>query len=100
MLYQNICPNCGAKSFKKINDTQYICEYCEKTFFTKKIEDYAKELSKLLDAAKLEMASNAKQHLYNAITAKYISNVEVKTWCEEVKNIFPMIFRQTSTMIL
>ena len=72
MLYQIMCPNCGAKRLEKINDTQYYCEYCAETFFAEKIEDYTKELSKLLDMTKLEMASTAKQNLYNAVKDGFV----------------------------
>ena len=93
MLYQIMCPNCGAKRLEKINDTQYYCEYCAETFFAKKIEDYTKELSKLLDMTKLEMASTAKQNLYNAVKEEYISKDEVIKWCDEVKKYIPDDFQ-------
>ena len=93
MLYQIMCPNCGAKRLEKTNDTQYYCEYCAETFFTEKIEDYTKELSKLLDMTKLEMASTAKQNLYNAVKEEYISKDEVIKWCDEVKKYIPDDFQ-------
>ena len=92
MLYQNLCPTCGAK-LQKVNDTQYACEYCGNTYATEKIEDYADKLSKLLDSAKLEMIASAKQNLYAAITAEYISENEVIKWCDEVKKYIPDDFQ-------
>ena len=92
MLYQNLCPTCGAK-LQKVNDTQYACEYCGNTYATEKIEDYADKLSKLFDSAKLEMIASAKQNLYAAITAEYISENEVIKWCDEVKKYIPDDFQ-------
>ena len=92
MLYQNLCPTCGAK-LQKVNDTQYACEYCGNTYATEKIEDYVDKLSKLFDSAKLEMIASAKQNLYAAISAKYISKDEVSKWCDEIKKYLPDDFQ-------
>ena len=84
MIHRNLCPTCGA-DLRKMDDTHYVCDWCHNVYATEKIENYADKLSKLLDEAKVELVSNAKQNLYAAVNADNISEKEVIKWCDEVK---------------
>ena len=92
MLYQNLCPTCGAE-LQKVEETKYACESCGNVYSVEKIEKYAEKLKGLFDEAKLELISRAKQNLYSAVKEEYISKNEVTKWCDEVKKYIPDDFQ-------
>ena len=91
MLYKNICQSCGG-TVEKIGE-KYVCQYCRNEYSIEKFENYAEKIRQLFDDFKLEMISNAKKNLYNAITAQYISSEEVHECCTEVKKYLPDDFQ-------
>ena len=88
MFYKNLCENCGG-SLNQTDSGHYACEYCGVVYSVERVENYLEKVNSLFDDMKLELISNARKNLYNAVTAQYISNEEVHECCAEVKKYLP-----------
>ena len=88
MFYKNLCENCGG-SLNQTDNGHYTCEYCGVVYSVEKVENYLEKVNSLFDDMKLELISNARKNLYNAVTAQYISNEDIHECCAEVKKYLP-----------
>ena len=94
-LIELICPACGSSEIKVKGDGEYYCPSCGKSFREKVVKesiDIVEVLQKKFDEQDLKHYSNAKANLWSATHKEYLSNDEIKEWCNEVKKYSPKDF--------
>ena len=85
---QNCCQNCGGDLYQ-ISETEWKCRYCGGIFTDVSVEKHVRTLQQLFDETKIEIVSNLRRNLYDAINAEYFSNEKVISICAELKKYLP-----------
>ncbi len=91
-LTEHRCSRCGAELTQQ-SDTRWKCRYCGATYDDTTAARQTQTMRELFDETKLEIINNLRRLLYDATTAEYISNTDVKYACVELKKYLPDDFR-------
>lgn len=86
------CKTCGG-TLIPAPDNQWKCRYCGSLYSDKSAEKQENELKSLLDSYKMEMVSNLRKNLFNAVNSQYVSSSEIQSICRSIKEYFPDDFQ-------
>ena len=98
LIKQNCCQNCGGDLYQ-LSDGRWKCRYCSGEYNDQSVEKQVASLKQQFDEIKLEAIANLRGNLYQAVTAKYISNDRIKEICAEIKNYLPDDFLASFYMV-
>ena len=82
------CQCCGGE-LHKISDSEWKCDYCSVVYDDVSVEKHVKTMEQLLDDAKLEIISNLRKNLYDAVNSRFVSDKRVHECCAELKKYLP-----------
>ena len=87
-LIQHRCQGCGGE-LHLVEDNRLKCDYCGNEYNVKAAEKNTAEFREFFDEAKQEIICNLRRDLYDAVNAEYISSIDVKNYCAELKKYLP-----------
>ena len=87
-LRQHKCQGCGG-DLKLTALNHWKCDYCGNEYDEQAAEQNTADMRALLDEAKAEIVYNLRRNLYDAVNAEYISSIDVKSCCAELKKYLP-----------
>ncbi|MBE6584880.1 MAG: hypothetical protein E7649_07930, partial [Ruminococcaceae bacterium] len=87
-VLQHRCQECGGE-LHITESNLWVCNYCGNVYEEHVAEQNTKNMRAMFDEAKQEIVCNLRRNLYDAVNAEYISTIDVKSCCLEIKKYLP-----------
>jgi len=87
-LKQHRCQGCGGELHRTAQN-HWKCAYCGNEYDEQSAEKNTANMRKMFDEAKQEIICNLRRNLFDAVNAEYISSIDVKNCCAELKKYLP-----------
>ena len=85
---QHRCHGCGG-DLHSVGGNRYKCDYCGNEYEEQVAQNNTQTMREMFDDAKQEIVCNLRRNLYDAVNAEYVSSIDVKNCCAELKKYLP-----------
>jgi len=87
-MTHHMCRTCGS-ALTRTDSYSWECPYCKNTYTDEKVRQESEAMKNALKDHEIEIISNLRRNLYDAVTEEFMSRERIAKVCESIKALLP-----------